>query len=248
MTREEKLAIIDACSARAEAHKAVCDLIALHTLYQRAIQLEKEIQQLWSRRDDISYYGIQGRAQVIDYYCTYAKRIRDKKQAYLARAWPDFTPGPEQDGAGDMIAHSATTPYVTIAGDGGTAQGIWFCIGLFVEPGEDGMPKPFYDQYKLAADFIFEDGNWKIWHMDFYFDFQTPLPQSLFVQEQYAGRTAKMFDEGETPKPGMGPSPEEEADAGAHFEPPYYPTKVPVIQPPLPEPYGMWDESMRFAR
>lgn len=245
MTREEKLAVIDACCAKAEAHKAVCDLIALHALYQRAVEPDAEIEKLWSNREDISYYGISGRQNVIDYYCTYARLIRDKKQEYLAAAWPEFFPSPENDGAGDMIAYSATTPYVTIAGDGCTAQGIWFCVGLFVEPDAQGMPKPFYDQRKLTADFICEEGQWKIWHMDYYFDFQTPLPRQLFIEEQYAGRTAKMYEDGEEPKPGMGPPPSE--DDGPKFPPPYFPTKVPGFNPPLVEPYESWDESMRFT-
>ena len=245
MTREEKLAIIDACSAKAEAYKAVSDLIARHALYQRYVQPEAEIESIWSKRDDISYYGVHGRKSVIDYYCTYARLIRDKKQEYLAKAWPDFKACPENDGAGDLIAYTATTPYVVIAGDGKTAQGLWFCIGLFAEPDADGMPKPFYDQRRLAADFINEDGQWRIWHMDYYFDFQTPLPKQLFIEEQYAGRTAKMFDDDEEAKPGMIPASKDD-DEGPKFPPPYTPTKVPRIQTPLPEPYETWDESMRF--
>jgi len=59
------------------------------------------------------------------------------------------------------------TPVIEVAGDCKTAKGIWMAImmGAKARLGANGQPKPFIVWWKIAADFVVEDGQWKIWHL-----------------------------------------------------------------------------------
>ena len=61
------------------------------------------------------------------------------------------------------------TPVIEVAGDGKTAKGIWYSIGIGVRPNvnSDGTytKSTSWMWEKYAVDFIKEDGKWKIWHL-----------------------------------------------------------------------------------
>lgn len=77
---------------------------------------------------------------------------------------------PEFQGKGQMGMSLLTSPYVEIAGDGQTAQGLWYAPGQVTATyGERTDAMWVYGRY--GADFILEDGQWKIWHLFFGTDF-----------------------------------------------------------------------------
>lgn len=70
---------------------------------------------------------------------------------------------------GETQVHTLTTPLIEIAGDGQTAQAMWYTPGYICGHGgpmdPDDAPLDgqwMYERY--AIDFIKEDGEWKIWH------------------------------------------------------------------------------------
>jgi hypothetical protein len=102
-----------------------------------------------------------------------------KGAASIRRLYPGFHAWSDDDGVGRMFVHTMTTPVIEVARDGLTAKGVW------ISPGEESMPKDRkitkdtkidtrWSWIKYAADFIKEDGEWKIWHLHVYGLFSAP--------------------------------------------------------------------------
>ena len=110
--------------------------------YQANEWREQELDQLWTRdhADTASFGGNTG--------------------VYVGlpsiRKW--YTAGTR--GAGCLTSHPISTGLVELAGDGGTAKGLWYCIGQESKPGQ-----ALWMTGKVAIDFVKEDGAWKIWHV-----------------------------------------------------------------------------------
>jgi len=134
---------------------------------------------------------------------------------------------------GGFAEHQLTTPVIQVAADGKTAKGIWFSPGHETYEGE-AAPEPggkltaHWCFGKFGADFIKEDGQWKIWHYHFYDTFmcpynkswvETPQPPLDFVMEQ----------------PGSKP------DSLPTSRSSYFPDQVRPAIPPYPEPFETWD-------
>jgi hypothetical protein len=97
----------------------------------------------------------------------------------IRRLYPGFHAWSDDDGVGRMFIHTMSTPVIEVARDGKTAKGVW------ISPGEETMPKDRkvtkdtkfdtrWSWIKYAADFIKEDGEWKIWHLHVYGLFSAP--------------------------------------------------------------------------
>ncbi len=71
----------------------------------------------------------------------------------------------EKTGPGVLSFHPAATPLLKLAGDGGTAKGLWYSIGCEAQGRKDGTADAMWVNYKIGADFVKEDGKWKIWHL-----------------------------------------------------------------------------------
>ena len=128
---------------------------------------------------------------------------------------------------GAMFEHQFTTPIIQVAEDGQTARGLWFSPGHETTPGEDGELVANWCWGKYAADFIKEDGEWKIWHFHFYDTFMVPYDKSWLEKPQ--------------PAPGVlagppGLTPDRESTARGT----YWPDHVREPIPGYPEPYETW--------
>ena len=161
-------------------------------------------------------------------------RVKDLEE--LAAFDPSVEVSPENLGIGSLVIHALTAPYIEVAGDGKTAQGLWYSPGAVggVHPGRaDGMKK--YEKY--GVDFIKEDGAWKIWHLFIGTDFATPAGQDLkgdTILEQ-----ERKIAAGEMEKPKGPPIPD---------DPNFIPMDAYSLRynysfyPHLPEPYYSFDE------
>lgn len=78
---------------------------------------------------------------------------------------------------GGMYILANTNDVIEVAGDGKTAKGLWICPGFStrVDTGNDGAADATWGYCKRAADFIREDGQWKIWHYQVHGVFYTPF-------------------------------------------------------------------------
>ena len=98
------------------------------------------------------------------YYVTeYDARVR---QELISIGKPDAP-----SGYGRFLLHPLSTPNVTLAEDGKTAQGTWYSIGTDCYPLANGEADCTWNCQKICADFIKEPGGWKIWHVIFSNDF-----------------------------------------------------------------------------
>lgn len=129
---------------------------------------------------------------------------------------------------GTMFEHQFTTPMIQVAKDGQTAKGLWFSPGHETRPTQDGKLEANWCWGKYSADFIKEDGEWKIWHFHFYDTFMCPYYKSW------------------VDKPQPGPDVIQEHPARKYDKPPtsrstYFKDQVRSPIPEYPEPYETWD-------
>jgi len=99
----------------------------------------------------------------------------------LCDADPTLENCPENLGIGCMLMHALSTPYIEIAGDGQTAQGMWYSPGqvTFVYPDKVNA---LWMYEKYAVDFIKEDDEWKIWHLFVGTDFALEAGEDMTKQ------------------------------------------------------------------
>jgi hypothetical protein len=67
--------------------------------------------------------------------------------------------------AGKFESNLLGSPVIEIAGDGKTAKGVWVSL-MTIGKTHDNQDKPqaMWIWWKIGADFVKEDGEWKIWH------------------------------------------------------------------------------------
>ncbi|MGC3982908.1 MAG: nuclear transport factor 2 family protein [Steroidobacteraceae bacterium] len=98
------------------------------------------------------------------------------------------TPGEAAPGevGGQLHLHSMLSPVIEVAADGKTAQGVWDSFGPNLSNGTDVGN---WLWVKYGVDFIKEDGDWKIWHMQVFAMFNTPYNKSITesAKERAAG-------------------------------------------------------------
>lgn len=87
---------------------------------------------------------------------------------------------------GQLHEHAMLTPIIEVAADGKTAQGVWDSFGPNIQNGEEVGS---WLWVKYGVDFIKEDGQWKIWHMQVFPLFNTSYDKSITqsAKERAAG-------------------------------------------------------------
>jgi hypothetical protein len=113
------------------------------------------------------------------YVVKYFKERQDLLDAYC-KEHPEVANRRENLGYGCMSFRPASTPLVVLSGDGKTARGLWYSIGQDStwQPGGGPASCQWYND-KIAADFVKEDGGWKIWHLVIANDFHVEAGENL---------------------------------------------------------------------
>lgn len=126
----------------------------------------------WARREDVSL-GVNegwyvGAEAVSGYYRTLAEQIMAQSRL-LQSIFPQEL-GEKTDeelrGVGTMDYKPIDTPVVEIAADGQTAKGIWCIRGSHTKITTAG-PVAYWEWGWFAADFVLEDGAFRIWHLQY---------------------------------------------------------------------------------
>lgn len=142
-------------------------------------------------------------------------------------------------GIGPFHVKPLTAPVIEVAEDGETAKGLWFCLGCNAEVTTRG-PEASWTWGYFAADFTYEDDDWKIWHLQYLNDVDSLCGQSW-------GKTVT-------------PYPEDDAFAPLKdFElPPYTVTETvrplysvdrPLTEAPrIPEPYDTFANTFSYGK
>ncbi|TXS90338.1 nuclear transport factor 2 family protein [Parahaliea maris] len=156
-------------------------------------------------------------------------------------------------GAGhEWAMHTNTTPIIEVAGDGKTAKGVWYSpgVGLMAKvTDDDAEVNSVFFWEKYAADFIKENGKWKIWHLQMAYDFTPGFPKEMIEAiEIINGSLTPAGDDGPMRQAG-----ERMAELPPGFQkpaysyPPYSPTRPGLIYPRLPEPYYTFSETFSYC-
>lgn len=150
----------------------VRDLMSLRSYYQAQDLRQKELDELWVSQPmhaakasfgaNWGYY--YGKAEIQRWYVDEFKARRVEQM----KAWCKKQGLPEDEkylGAGCMAMFPMSTSLVRIAADGQSAKGIWYSIGQQTEFRKDGTAQGQWQYNKICADFIKEDGKFKIYHI-----------------------------------------------------------------------------------
>ncbi|MFO1400988.1 MAG: nuclear transport factor 2 family protein [Steroidobacteraceae bacterium] len=167
---------------------------------------------------------------------------RVKALEALSKVDPSVKNVPENLGAGhEWAMHTSTTPVIEVAGDGKTAKGIWYSPGMGLMTSiVDGKPQVrgtfFWEKY--GGDFVKEDGQWKIWHMQMAYDF-TPQLDGKWLE---FGKPKGMKEAGERMQQEMPPG----FSKPKYSYPSFSPQRSSIIYPPIPEPYYTFGETFSY--
>ena len=145
----------------------LCQNLMARFVTSQELGLEREMfELLWAHRTDISYGDnagfMVGRDSVKRLWVDGREAMRRADQVLAAKLHPD-TPSPP--GAGAMERHNLMSPLVEVARDGKSAKGMWYCPGVRTQTEADGHPHLTWHYVRYGADFISEDGQWRIWHL-----------------------------------------------------------------------------------
>lgn len=151
--------------------------------YNHAYNLHaREMEEIWVRelenRKTASFgqnWGYQvGFDLIWRNYVEINEKNNRRDLAALREQDPGIADCPENYMIGSMFMHALTTPYIEVAGDGRTAQGLWYAPGHITFTDPDGSQGIWmYERY--GADFIREeDDQWKLWHLFIGTDFSLP--------------------------------------------------------------------------
>lgn len=224
----------------------VQNVMSKHAYYHGAGRHLQELQDIWVREDGAfastasfaQNHGYWvGMKRIKQYYGESNEKIRKKNLEMVSKLHPDVKNIEENEGVGSMIMHTLTTPIIEVAGDGETAKGMWYSPGQVTEVGKDGRPMAMWMWEKYGADFVKEDGKWKLWHIHMYTDFAVPPGKSWTDPT-----TSSDFSFGDT----VERPPEMKPDIEEVTYKEWSPTTVPQLTP-MPEPYHTFRDTFSYG-
>ncbi|GLT01244.1 hypothetical protein GCM10007897_26360 [Sphingobium jiangsuense] len=242
----------------------VQNLMSKHEFYHAAGMNLEEVDALWVARNGpnakTATFGspmwvMNGIEVIRGAYGEENQRNREKALKAIAEIDPAVKNEPANLGAGhEWVMHTSTTPIIEIAGDGKTAKGIWYSPGVGLmgkfSGGKVGVDATMFFE-KYAGDFIKENGEWKIWHLQMAYDFTPGLPKEMVAKVLEA-----LGDKALTGEPAQAMA---QAGERADFKlpegftrpvysyPVYSPQRPGILWPPLPEPYYTFGETFSYC-
>ncbi len=269
---------------KALAMMEVQNVFSKHAYYHQVGKFCEEMEDIWVKENGPNAATarwtnggmIQDFAQIKFNYCTNHNENMKQILTALSKKVPSVKDIPENLGAGyEYVMHTQETPVIEVAGDGKTAKGIWYSIGLAVRGSvAEGGSTSTNTQWmweKYAVDFIKEDGKWKIWHL---VNMMDEGPSSGSGGQGGQGGPPSGMQGGPTGSQGGAPSGMQgdqggqgggrsaQAPAGASVGTgsggsqlqaskrvevfKWSPTAVPRIEPKFPEPYYTFSETFSY--
>jgi hypothetical protein len=170
------------------------------------------------------------------------ERIFERSHAAgMKKAFPDVKF--PSDHAGLLETELLGAPVIEIAGDGKTAKAMWMSLmaaGKTHE--EDEKPIAMWVWWKSAADFVKEDGEWKIWHY---------LRNPLFLAPYNKDWVENSLNLPPIPVPGTSKGiPNHGGDpdrASTKLYDSYRITREPRLIPKPPEPYETFEDAEKYS-
>ncbi|MEE3649781.1 MULTISPECIES: nuclear transport factor 2 family protein [unclassified Brenneria] len=207
---------------RAEAVTAIQNVLGRYVFLHTANK-HKEAEQLFALktpglRVEMMWGVYEGAESIQRLYSGYHVWADTNKQGEYAK--------------GTLHIHTLTTPIVEVAGDLNTAKAVWMSPGVETALMNDELTAN-WGWMKYGADFIKEDGEWKIWHLHVYSLFFSPFESSWVKQRIDAA--------GEMPLPKAF-----QPDRKPTTTWDYRPDRQAVLEPVPPVPYWTFDETTAY--
>ena len=217
---------IPARIARLQGILACENLMAKHTYYRSGGMHREELEESWSRSPDISLtiqnQVFTGREEVFLHYVLDAEAHARAVREELAKLYPEVQEAPDFRTLPVYANHFTTSPIVEVAEDGQTARGFFYTNGFAANwVTTDGRLHEKAVNGRFGADFVLEDGAWKIRHLRFCMDLTGSIR---------GGGFAPVFDRERDAMPGAFPG---GAPASEPFSA-WAPVQTPQRIPPMP--------------
>lgn len=234
---------------RQDDYRQIMNVMASHSYGYYGMIQEEEIDEYWSSRDDIimahGSVGFFGREGVYGYYVGNTDHAKLDTAAAVKRVYNIDTP--EGRAPGYRVMNMLNTPFIEIADDGLTAQGVWMLHVVRAHINNNAEPVPSICEGRACGEFIKENGAWKLWHYRDFADFEVELNFALPFSP---GSPELGFPEQVLPF-----TPEERAKIDDNSkrlvlegDEGYEPWNATLPEPPMPKPYKKWDDAQSFIK
>jgi hypothetical protein len=241
----------------AKAWVSCQNLMSTHNYYHGVNHNLEELADIWVKEDGAyaktaTFSQPQGVWEGIDLIkITYGNpKTKNPKQSLKEMVKNEPTAYP----VGAMGIHMNTTPVIVVAGDGKSAKGIWYSPGPLLnytgQKDKDGNDLAggmvFFEKY--GADFVKEDGEWKIWHIQMFYDYVFSVG-SDWTKPGAKQQQAQPMPAGEKKDQAAAP-PDDGRPKPTRANPIQYeqwsPTRVSSITPKIPVPYYTFSETFSY--
>ena len=166
---------------RWEAIHEIENLMGRRAAMLLTIQDDTVFDTMWTRNEPClgfnhgyykGYEAVAGFFKALREYQLLRAKMAIQQNPELAGKTPE-----ELLGVGALHGNNLTTPVIELAGDGKTAKGLWYVLDGEVDYGPTGYGA-HHCLGRIGADFIREDGGWKIWHLVYAEDVRVPMGES----------------------------------------------------------------------
>lgn len=137
----------------------------------------------WSGREDVSLMFNDGAYVGAQAVSAYYQACHDRNALVaklMQKRFPEVLGGQSDEeiyGVGPFKVKPMACPVIEVAGDGATAKGLWYCQGAYNDVETSG-PVAHWTWGYFAADFVKEDGAWKLWRLQYLNDVDCICGQS----------------------------------------------------------------------
>lgn len=263
----ERLNQAEAASARADDYRQITNAMMGHVYSYYNHSERQDLEDYWVQsRDDIVYAhndrAYTGRQGVWEYYIDGTDA---NKKRYAGFARDNYhVDTPEGAAAGYRVIHVLGSPYIEIAADRKTAQGIWMSFSFMSSMGADGTSNPSYVLQRFSGEFLREDDKWRLWHIRDYTDvnmrIDTPLQNVDTVEWGPDGKPVERMGPpvggpGKVGKDDKNLPPPPQVEDGDKIRKlilessnTYQPWTHTVNEPCIPQPYDAWDPDKSYIQ
>lgn len=217
----------------------------LHSIGRNELELD-----LWAKDHEVRWAQNQGCWVGMDSLKVYYADINQQMQANELKRLNGLNPAikdiPENRNIGNTVLHLLTTPIIEVAEDGQSAKGVWYTPGAILTTKDGSSVEGMWMWERYGGDFIKEDGKWRIWRLQVFTDFAMPFGEAYTP----IGDPATMGTEGGAqagPGPGAAGLTVPGPDLPKRLYTEFSATRVPVLEPKLPEPYRTMSETFEYA-
>jgi hypothetical protein len=180
-----------------------------------------------------------GREDIDGYYKSVSANT-EKKTGLMKKLFPkEFEARSDEEafGAGVMCPKPITTPVIEVAADGNTAKGLWQVMGVDSDITARG-PVSIWRWGYMAADFVLEGDEWKVWHLQMFDDLIAPVGSSWASDADYP--ILPDFEE-------LASLTVESPTLSCSLYTAYHPERLFTAPPEIPQPYDTFVETFSYG-